>query len=85
MVAEESGSSMNGILTSHRQIGHRHSFHVDSGREPVQVRCVSGAVWVTMEGIHDDFVMGAGDAVDFCPPGRIVVYALADSEVKVCQ
>jgi hypothetical protein len=56
---------------------------IRAGRRPVEVACISGELWVTVEGDPDDHVLQAGEAL---PVGRrrlIVMTALGKSRVRV--
>lgn len=46
---------------------------------PVEVRCVSGHVWLTEEGSHADVLLEAGDVFTASRRGRVVIEALGDA------
>ena len=57
-----------------------------SGRERapgLEVRCLSGAVWVTLEGDVEDHVLSEGDSFVAARPGRVAVMALRPARLRV--
>lgn len=48
-----------------------------------RVRCVEGVLWVTQDGVLRDFVLEAGESVEFGPEADITVSALAPSRFQV--
>lgn len=45
--------------------------------------CVTGIVWITQEGDVEDHVLEQGDEFQPSRRGRIVIWALTDSQVEV--
>lgn len=54
------------------------------GRAPwVEVRCLSGVAWVTVEGDVEDHVLSAGDSFVSARQGRVAVMALEPARLRV--
>ncbi|MGB7158291.1 MAG: DUF2917 domain-containing protein [Tepidisphaeraceae bacterium] len=51
----------------------------------VQVRCISGNVWLTQAGRAEDIVIGPGGTCVLPGTGKIVVQALEDAIVRIEQ
>jgi hypothetical protein len=49
----------------------------------VEVRCLQGTVWVTVEGDVEDRVLAAGESFVRARPGRVAMMALAPARVRV--
>ncbi|HYF21362.1 MAG TPA: DUF2917 domain-containing protein [Ramlibacter sp.] len=49
----------------------------------VQVRCVSGSVWVTQDGDTRDVLLAAGESFTGDRRGRLLVHALEASRVDI--
>ncbi len=49
--------------------------------EVLNLRLVSGHLWVTLEGSRKDHLMVAGDAKSFAGPGRLVAEGIEDGAV----
>ncbi len=49
----------------------------------VELACAEGSLWVTLDGIEDDYVMEAGDTFSTRLHRRAVVYALEPSRLSV--
>lgn len=56
---------------------------VPLGRAAALVRCLSGRIWVTVEGDARDYVLGAGEELRLEGAGRAVVQALARAEIEL--
>ncbi len=49
----------------------------------VEIRCLSGMVWVTLEGDVEDRVLTAGDSFVSDRPGRVAMMAFRPARVRV--
>jgi len=49
----------------------------------VEVRCLSGTVWVTLEGDIEDHVLSEGDTFVAARPGRLAMMALRPARLRV--
>jgi len=45
------------------------------------LECVTGSLWITFENGRDDYVLGPGERLPITAGGRLVLQALAPSEV----
>ena len=46
------------------------------------LECVKGSVWITFEGLREDYVLNPGERMPIVSRGRLVVQGLVPSEVK---
>jgi Protein of unknown function (DUF2917) len=53
------------------------------GASRVEVRCLSGSVWVTLEGDAQDHVLSAGESFVPSHPGRLAMMAFRPARVRV--
>jgi hypothetical protein len=53
-----------------------------SGRA-FRISCVTGRIWVTASGRHEDSVLAPGTGVTFTGRGRVVVEALRTATVRL--
>ncbi len=59
-----------------------------SGRaraEGLEVRCLAGTVWVTVEGDPEDHVLAAGEVFVACRAGRVAMMAFEPARVRVAS
>jgi hypothetical protein len=59
------------------------SFRV--GRRPMEVACISGELWVTVEGDPEDHFLGAGETLSVGRWRLIVMTALGTSRVRIVR
>jgi hypothetical protein len=48
------------------------------------VACLRGELWITIDGRLDDIFLEPGDTFPIDGDGRVVVFAVKDSAVRVC-
>jgi hypothetical protein len=49
----------------------------------VEIRCLSGTVWVTLQGDVEDHVLSAGDSFVASRPGRLAMMAFRPARVRI--
>jgi hypothetical protein len=49
------------------------------------VTCEEGAVWLTVDGDLQDYVLEAGETFETQDHGRVLIYALADSRISIAD
>jgi hypothetical protein len=64
-----------------RSLGEREAFSI-AGRRGTTVRVTQGRVWLTQHGDRTDYVLGAGDAMEFETNGSVVLYGLTQASLQ---
>lgn len=55
------------------------------GAEGTEIRCASGQLWITEEGIATDFFLEAGERHRVRSDGQVVVEALRDANLEIVR